>query len=53
MKNKKEKKFDCVKMMRDIRDKINSEISNLTTEQLLEYLQKGHNDFKKEIEKSI
>ena len=36
MKNK-EKKFDAVKMMREIRDKVNKEIENLTPEQVVEY----------------
>lgn len=45
MKNKK--KFDCVKTMREIRDKINSEITNMTPEQILEYIKKGRMDFEK------
>jgi hypothetical protein len=36
MKNKKQ--FDCVKMMREIRDKINSEIAKMTPEQILDYI---------------
>jgi len=45
MKNKKQ--FDCVKMMRDIRDKISSEISKMTPDQILEYIRKGRNDYDK------
>jgi len=36
MKNK-EKKFDAVKLMREIREKVNKEIANLTPEQVVEY----------------
>ena len=35
---KKEKTFDAVKMMRDIRDKISTETQNMTFEQLKEYI---------------
>jgi hypothetical protein len=34
------KDFDCVKMMRDIRDRINPEIIKMNSEQLMEYFQK-------------
>jgi hypothetical protein len=44
---KTNKKFDCVKMMRDIRDKISSDIKNMSPEQILEYIKKGHNDYEK------
>ena len=38
-KNKKtEKKFDAIKVMREIRDKISSEIMNMTYEQERAYL---------------
>ena len=43
--NKKE--FDCVKMMRDIRDKVNADIANMTPEQILEYIKKGRQEFEK------
>jgi hypothetical protein len=43
MKTKKD--FDCVKMMRDIRDKISLEIANMTTEQLKEYFRKRREEF--------
>jgi hypothetical protein len=36
---KKEKSFDTVKMMRDIRDKVSSETQNMTFAELKEYIQ--------------
>lgn len=36
---KKEKTFDAVKMMRDIRDKVNSETQNMSFAELKEYIQ--------------
>lgn len=36
--NKKEKTFDAVKMMREIRDKISQETQNMTFEQLKAYI---------------
>jgi len=44
---KTKKQFDCVQMMRDIRDKINKEIAALTPEQILEYIKKGKIDYDK------
>lgn len=42
MKNKNPKKeFDAVEYMRQIRDKISSEIADLTKEQILEYFKKN------------
>ena len=38
VKNKKEKTFDAVKMMREIRDKISQETKNMNFEQLKEYI---------------
>jgi len=38
MKTKKEKKFDAVKMMREIRDKISAETENMTFEELKKYM---------------
>ena len=38
--NKKEKAFDAVKMMREIRDRISSETENMTFEELTEYIKK-------------
>ena len=35
---KKEKQFDAVKMMRDIRDKISSETQNMTLDELKNYI---------------
>ena len=37
--NKKEKTFDAVKMMRDIRDKVSSETQNMTFAELKDYIQ--------------
>lgn len=37
---KKEKTFDAVKMMREIRDKISSETQNMTFEELKVYIKK-------------
>ncbi len=42
MKSKKTKKeFDAVEFMRQIRDKISSEIADLTKEQILDYFKKN------------
>lgn len=38
--NKKEKRFDAVKMMREIRDKISSETENMTFEELKAHIKK-------------
>ena len=38
MKTKKEKSFDTVKMMREIRDKISSETQNMTFEEFKKYM---------------
>ena len=38
MNTKKEKSFDTVKMMREIRDKISSETQNMTFEELKKYI---------------
>lgn len=40
MTNKKEKTFDAVKMMREIRDKISAETQNMTFEELRSYIDK-------------
>jgi CO dehydrogenase/acetyl-CoA synthase beta subunit len=37
---KKEKQFDAVKMMRDIRDKITTDTQNMTFEELKAYIKK-------------
>jgi CO dehydrogenase/acetyl-CoA synthase beta subunit len=39
-KTKKEKQFDAVNMMREIRDKISSETQNMTFEELKAYIKK-------------
>lgn len=36
--NKKEKSFDAVKMMREVRDKISSETQNMSFEELKTYI---------------
>ena len=36
---KKEKNFDAVKMMRDIREKVSSETQNMSFAELKEYIQ--------------
>ena len=36
--NKKEKSFDAVKMMREIRDKISSETQNMSFEEIKAYI---------------
>ena len=36
---KKQKTFDAVKMMRDIRDKVSAETQNMTFTELKEYIQ--------------
>jgi len=33
--------------MRDIRDKISSDIKNMSSQQILEYIKKGRNDYEK------
>ena len=39
-KTKKEKEFDAVKMMRDIRDKIGADTQNMTFEELKAHIKK-------------
>lgn len=43
---KKEKKFDAVKMMREIRNKISAETQNMTFEELKAYIDKKLADSK-------
>jgi len=43
---KKEKQFDVVKMMRDIRDTISSETQNMTFDELKAYIKQKHADNK-------
>jgi hypothetical protein len=47
------KDFDCVKMMRDIRDKINSEIIKMDSSQILEYFRKSSEEFEKKYGKPV
>lgn len=42
---KKIKKFDCVKMMREIRNEVDFEISKMTPIQILEYLKQGRQEY--------
>lgn len=42
---KTKKKFDSVKMMREIRNEVDSEISKMTPKQILEYLKKGRKEY--------
>ena len=44
---KPRKKFDSVKMMRDIRDKVNADIKNMSSEQILDYIKKGRTRYEK------
>ena len=44
---KTDKEFDCVKMMRDIRDKVNADIKNMNSDQILDYIKKGRTDYEK------
>jgi hypothetical protein len=41
------KSFDSVKLMRDIRTKISSEISGMTPEQIIEFFRKGSEQFQR------
>lgn len=43
-KTKKEKTFDAVKMMRDIRDRISAETQNMSFEELKAYIKKHLSD---------
>ncbi len=37
--------FDCVKMMRDIRDKVNTEIVKMDSVQIIEYFRKKSEEY--------
>ena len=50
MKTKKD--FDAVKMMRDIRDKMSLEISNMDAIQLKEYFRKRKEEFEKKYKRA-
>lgn len=41
------KEFDCVKMMRDIREKVNAEIVIMDPAQIVEYFQKKSEEFER------
>jgi len=45
----KTKKFDSVKMMRDIRKEINEEISKMTRKQILDYLKNARKEYNKSV----
>jgi hypothetical protein len=42
---KTDKKFDSVKMMREIRDKVSSDIKDMSPEQILDYISKGRKEY--------
>lgn len=46
---KTDKKFDCVKLQREIREKISSDIESLTIDRILEYIKKGSTAFNEKI----
>jgi hypothetical protein len=46
---KKEKQFDAVKMMRDIRDQISSETQHMTFEELKAYIKQKLDDNKTQL----
>ena len=43
---KAKKTFDCVKMMRDIRSKINAEIIDMSPEEVISYFAEGSKEYK-------
>lgn len=46
---KNEIQIDCVKMMREIRNKISSDMKDMNSEQILEYIKKGKEEFENSI----
>ena len=44
---KTDKKFDSVKMMREIRAKINADMIKMSPEEILHYIKNGRKDFEK------
>jgi len=50
---KTNKDFDCVKMMRDIRDKIDAELEGKNTQQVLEYFRENSQKFENKYNKPI
>lgn len=47
------KDFDCVKMMRDIRDKVNSEIIKMDSVQIMEYFRKKSKEYESKYGQSV
>jgi len=43
------KDFDCVKMMRDIRDQVNSEIINMNSDEMIEYFKKKSEEYQNKL----
>lgn len=50
---KMNKVFDCVKMMRDIRDKMNPELIKMNPDQIMEYFRKKSIEFEKKYGKTL
>lgn len=48
---KTNKKYDSVKMMREIRSKISYEIMDMNTDQILSYIKEGQEQYEKETKK--
>jgi hypothetical protein len=45
----KNKNFDCVKMMRDIRDKVTEELKPFSSKELVDHLNKKFPEFNRKI----
>jgi hypothetical protein len=45
----KTKKFDSVRLMRNLRDKINKEIAGMNPEQIIEYFRKAREQYEQEM----
>lgn len=50
---KTNKDFDCVKMMRDIREKVNSEIVKMDSAQIVEYFRIKSAEFEKKYSQPV
>jgi len=46
---KSEKAFDCVRLMRELRDEINRDVEPMTPEQRLEYIRERANRVRKDL----
>jgi hypothetical protein len=46
---KSEKAFDCVRLMRELRDEINRDVEPMTPEQRLEYIHERANRVRKDL----